>query len=1153
MRKFTHLHLHTKYSLLDGSGKIDEMIGQCKELGMDSIAITDHGVMYGVVDFYEEAKKQGVKPIIGCEVYVAGRSRFDKEAGIDNMYYHLILLAENQQGYENLMRMVSDGFIEGFYYKPRVDMKLLEEYHEGIIALSACLGGNIPSEIMKGNLEGAKEVASQYNEIFGQGNFYLELQDHGYEEQARVNQALIAMSREMNIPLVATNDVHYTYEDDVAAHDILLCIQTNKKVNDTDRMRYEGGQFFLKSPEQMENLFGYVPEALENTQIIANRCQVDFEFGHYKLPVYDLPEGVDKRIRLREICAEGLTHKYEEVTDELFQRLDYELDVINEMGFLDYFFITWDFIKYAKDHNIPVGPGRGSAAGSLVSYSLGITDIDPIKYNLLFERFLNPERVSMPDIDIDFCYERRQEVIDYVVEKYGEDKVAQIITFGTMAARAAIRDVGRALDMPYNDVDKVAKMIPQELKITIDKALNMNRELKDLYEDDEQVKYLIDMSRRLEGLPRHSSTHAAGVVICDRPVHDYVPLNLNDEAVTTQFPMTTLEHLGLLKMDFLGLRTLTVIQDAVDNVARSKGIKIDISRIDDHDDQVFDLIASGKTEGIFQLESEGMKNFMKELKPKSIEDVIAGISLYRPGPMEFIPAYIKGKNNPEEILYDCPELEPILKPTYGVIVYQEQVMQIVRQLAGYTYGRSDLVRRAMAKKKEEVMERERANFVYGNEEEGVLGCVNNGIDAKVANGIFDKMIDFAKYAFNKSHAAAYAIIAYQTAWLKAYYPVEFMAALITSVMFGGGKVAEYIYTLKGMDIELMAPDINEGYYNFSVSGNKIRFGLAAVKNVGRNVIENMVVEREENGKYLSLTDFCQRMATRDLNKRVIENLIKAGAFDSLGGTRLQYMQNFKQVIDGVTHSKKFAIAGQMNLFDLGDDMEEGKMDDFPQVGEFPMDQLLVNEKEVLGVYLSGHPLEKYQDILSKSMSHKSLDFSPLEDGSFKVFDGQEVSYGGIISTKTVKNTRNNQTMAFINVEDVFGNVEVVVFPKDYEKSRHFLEEDQVVVVKGRVSTQEDQDGKIICRQIKKLEDLTVNTLYLQFETMDDYNQHIGQVSQILKEHSGKSQVVGYLKATNAKKAFGRAYDVNLSESVLRTLKTILGDDNVKVVKRLLKF
>jgi len=1151
--EFAHLHVHTQYSLLDGSSKIDELIGQVKDLGMKSIAITDHGVMYGVVDFYDEAVKQGIKPIIGCEVYVANRKRTDKETGIDNTYYHLVLLAENQEGYQNLMRLVSDGFTEGFYYKPRIDLDLLRRYSKGIIGLSACLGGHVPNEILRGDRPQAKEVAMTYNEIFGQGNFFLELQDHGYEEQHLVNKALIEMSEELSIPLVATNDVHYTYKEDVEAHDILLCIQTNKKVTDEDRMRYAGGQFYLKSPEEMSVLFSYVPDALRNTVEIARRCQVDFEFGQYKLPRYELDESIDKFTYIKDICNEGLKERYEIITETHVKRLNYELGVIEEMGFIDYFLITWDFIKFARDNHIMVGPGRGSAAGSLVSYCLKITDIDPLKYNLLFERFLNPERISMPDIDIDFCYERRQEVIDYVVKKYGEDKVAQIITFGTMAARAAIRDVGRALDMPYNEVDKVAKMIPQELKITIKKALTMNRELQSLYDEDEQVKYLIDMSKRLEGLTRHSSTHAAGVVICDRAVNEYVPLNTNDDAVTTQFTMNTLERLGLLKMDFLGLRTLTVIQDAILNVKKSQGIQLDMNLIDDNDPKVFELIGTAKTEGVFQLESDGMKNFMKDLKPQSLEDIIAGISLYRPGPMEFIPAYIQGSRHAKDITYDCPQLEPILKPTYGVIVYQEQVMQIVRDLAGYTLGRSDLVRRAMSKKKEDVMLKERANFIYGNKEEGVLGCVNNGIDVAAANRIFDKMTDFAKYAFNKSHAAAYAIIAYQTAWIKAYYPVEFMAALLTSVMFGGGKVAEYIYSLKAMGIEVLPPDINEGYYNFSVSKGKIRYGLAAVKNVGRGVIDHMVAEREVNGPYVSLTDFCTRMDAKDLNKRMMENLIYAGAFTSLGGTRKQYIHNYKFVLEAIHHEKKATIHGQMNLFDLTEELQENKADQFEAVGEFSKEQLLTYEKEVMGIYLSGHPLEDYADVLNRVLTNKSLDFQPLVDGTFKVTDGTLVKYGGIISNKVVKTTRNNQTMAFLSVEDLFGTVEVVVFPNDYEANRHYLNEDEVVIVKGRVSTQEDQDGKIVCQTIRRLDDVLKEVLYIQFDDLEHYKSVITQITPLLKAEVGQSPVVAYLKDTKRKNDFGGNYLVTIKPSLIKNLEALMDKENVKVVKSLLKF
>ncbi len=1152
VQPFTHLHVHTEYSLLDGSSKIKELVKQAKDIGMDSLAITDHGVMYGVVDFYEAAKEVGVKPIIGCEVYVANRTRFDKETNIDSMYYHLILLAENQVGYHNLVKLVSAGFTEGFYYKPRVDMALLEQYSEGIIALSACLGGQVPSTILRGDIDEAKEVALRYQEIFGKGNFYLELQNHGYEEQVKVNRHLVEFSNELGIPLAATNDVHYTFAEDVDAHDILLCIQTNKKVSDKDRMRYEGGQFYLKSPEEMEELFGHLPEAITNTVKIAERCHVDFEFGQYKLPVFPLPESTDKLEYLKGICEAGLAERYPVVDDALQQRLDYELSVIADMGFVDYFLITWDFIKYARDNSIMVGPGRGSAAGSLVSYALKITDIDPIKYQLLFERFLNPERVSMPDIDIDFCYERRPEVIQYVIDKYGLQQVAQIITFGTMAARAVIRDVGRALDMPYNEVDRVAKLIPQELKITISKALKINAELKELYENDESIHYLIDMSMKLEGLPRHSSTHAAGVVICDRPVDDYVPLNTNDGNITTQFPMTTLERLGLLKMDFLGLRTLTVIQDAVAHIKSNVGIDVDMAAIDLEDEKVYELIGSGRTEGVFQLESEGMKNFMKELKPKNIEDIIAGISLYRPGPMEFIPEYIAGKTNPDRVAYDCEQLMPILKPTYGVIVYQEQVMQIVRDLAGYTLGRSDLVRRAMSKKKGDVMERERQNFIYGNKAEGVRGCINSGIDERTASLIYDKMLDFAKYAFNKSHAAAYAMIAYQTAWLKTYYPVEFMAALLTSVMFAGNKAAEYIYTLKSMGIDVLPPDINEGCWNFSVKGDSIRFGLAAVKNVGKNVINNMVEEREKNGRFRSLRDFAGRLESKDLNKRVIENLIRAGAFQSMGGTRLQYLQNYKMVLDSETYNRKSTISGQLNLFDMDEAMKETLDDDFPDVGEMPMEDILLGEKEVLGIYLSGHPLQEYDEVLKQSISHSSLDFQMDEEGTVKVVDGLEVIYGGIIAAKTVKTTRNNKQMAFLTVEDLFGAVEVVVFPNDYESNRDFLVEDEKILVRGRASVQEEQDGKIICKKLQRLDDMVVDIYQLRFRNRTDYEDKIKEVAALLKANPGKAKVSAILEEEGLKKDFGPAYRVEPSELLLGKLKDSMGSEGVLVRKSLLK-
>ena len=874
---FAHLHVHTEYSLLDGSNKIKEYVARVKELGMNSAAITDHGVMFGCIDFYKAAKEAGIKPILGCEVYVAPGSRFDRETVKgEERYYHLVLLAENDLGYSNLTKIVSKGYVDGFYYKPRVDMEILQQYHEGIIALSACLAGEVPRYLVRNFYEEGKKAALRYQEIFGKGNFFLELQDHGIPEQRLVNQQLMRMSQETGIELVATNDVHYTYESDADSHDILLCIQTGKKVSDEDRMRYEGGQYYVKSEEEMRSLFPYALQALENTQKIADRCEVNIEFGVTKLPRFDVPEGYTAWEYLNKLCREGLERLYDPVTEELKERLDYELNTIRTMGYVDYFLIVWDFIKFARDHEIMVGPGRGSAAGSLVSYTLGITQLDPMRYQLLFERFLNPERVTMPDIDVDFCFERRQEVIDYVTRKYGKDRVVQIVTFGTLAARGVIRDVGRVLDMPYAQVDSIAKMIPTELNITIDKALTMNHELKELYESDDEIHYLIDMSRRLEGLPRHTSMHAAGVVISQKPVDEYVPLSrASDGTLVTQFTMTTLEELGLLKMDFLGLRTLTVIQNAVHLAERSSGQKIDISAIDYNDPKVLEMIGSGKTEGVFQLESGGMKNFMKELKPKSLEDIIAGISLYRPGPMDFIPQYIKGKNHPETVTYDTPLLKPILEQTYGCIVYQEQVMQIVQALAGYSLGRADLLRRAMSKKKAAVMEKERESFVYGNPEDGVPGCVNNGISEKIANKIYDEMIDFAKYAFNKSHAAAYAVVSYQTAWLKYYYPVEFMAALMTSCIDNPGKVAEYILNSRQMGISILPPDVNQSEGIFTVEGKSIRYGMSAIKGIGKPVMEAVTREREENGPFVSLQDFAGRMTGKEINKKTVENFIKS--------------------------------------------------------------------------------------------------------------------------------------------------------------------------------------------------------------------------------------------------------------------------------------
>lgn len=1152
---FTHLHVHTEYSLLDGSNKITELVARVKELGMTSVAITDHGVMYGVIDFYRAAKAQGIKPILGCEVYVTSGSRFDKENNNDVRYNHLVLLAENDTGFHNLMKIVSRGFTEGFYYKPRVDYEVLEQYHEGVIALSACLAGIVASNLRKGFYEEAKKEALRLQEVFGENNFFLEIQDHGIPEQKTVNQGMLRLNRDTGIPLVATNDIHYTLASDEEPHDILLCIQTQKKVEDENRMRYEGGQYYVKSPEEMEKLFLYAKEALENANKIADRCNVEIVFGEYKLPSYDVPDGYSAWEYLQKLCTEGLEQRYQNPSDELKERLAYELETIHSMGFVDYFLITWDFIKYARDHDIMVGPGRGSAAGSIVSYTLGITNIDPIKYNLLFERFLNPERLTMPDIDIDFCFERRQEVIDYVVRKYGKDRVVQIVTFGTMAAKMVIRDIGRALDLPYAYVDSIAKMIPTELGITIKKAIDMNSELKTLYNSDEQAKYLLDMSMKLEGLPRHTSMHAAGVVISKDSIDEYVPLSrASDDTITTQFTMTTLEELGLLKMDFLGLRTLTVIQNAVRLVNKKlskngQAELLDIDQIDYADRGVFELIGSGKTDGIFQLESAGMKNFMKELKPQSLEDIIAGISLYRPGPMDFIPKYIRGKNEQDSIVYECPQLEPILASTYGCIVYQEQVMQIVRDLAGYSYGRSDLVRRAMSKKKASVMEKERQNFVYGNEEEGVKGCVNNGIPEAVANHIYDEMTDFAKYAFNKSHAAAYAVVSYQTAYLKYYYPVEFMAALMTSVIDNPSKVSEYIYSCRQMGIQILPPDINEGESNFSVSGTDIRYGLSAIKGLGRPVIDAIVMEREENGKFLNLKDFAKRLTGKEINKRTIESFIKSGAVDSLPGTRRQKMMVYVKVLEDVNREKKDSITGQFSLFDFMGKEEKMEEIQMPDVGEFTMDMLLGFEKEVLGIYVSGHPLQEFESLWKKNITAYSTDFALDEETNcVKVEDGETAVIGGMIAAKTVKATRNNSMMAFITLEDLFGNVEVIIFPRDYERYKEHLLEDNKVFIKGKITVEEDKPAKLICGEIIPFDSLPKD-VWIKFPSKDEFTLKEEALYALLSESDGKDQVIIYCEAEKAKKVLPRSRTIHANLEIIQKLKGIYGLDNVKIIEK----
>ena len=1147
---FTHLHVHTEYSLLDGSNKIKEYVKRVKELGMDSAAITDHGVMYGVIDFYKAAREAGIKPIIGCEVYVAPSSRFDREiGGGDDRYYHLVLLAENNVGYANLMKIVSKGFTEGFYYKPRVDMELLQQYHEGIIALSACLAGEVARNIQKGLVEEAKKAALKYQDCFGKGNFYLELQDHGIPAQRMVNTTLLSMSKELDIPLVATNDVHYTYPEDEKPHDILLCIQTAKKLADEDRMRYEGGQYYVKSEEEMKGLFPYAWEAVENSQVIADRCNVEIEFGVTKLPHFEVPEGFTSETYLHKLCEDGMKERYPSDDGKLHERLEYELSVIRQMGYVDYFLIVWDFINYARSNGIAVGPGRGSAAGSIVSYCLKITNIDPIRYNLLFERFLNPERVSMPDIDIDFCFERRQEVIDYVSRKYGSEKVVQIVTFGTMAAKGVIRDVGRVMDLPYSYVDGIAKMVPNELNVTIDRALQVNPELRKLYETDEQVKVLIDMSKRLEGLPRHTSMHAAGVVICPESADEYVPLSKGaDGCVTTQFTMTTLEELGLLKMDFLGLRTLTVIQSAARLVKKDKGIDLDMDRIDFNDKAVLDSIGTGKTDGVFQLESGGMKNFMKELKPQNLEDIIAGISLYRPGPMDFIPKYIRGKNNAESVTYLCPQLEPILEPTYGCIVYQEQVMQIVRDLGGYTMGRSDLVRRAMSKKKQAVMEKERANFIYGNEEEGVPGCVKNGIPAEVAATIYEEMMDFAKYAFNKSHAACYAVVAYQTAYLKYYYPVEFMAALMTSVIDNPRKVSEYILTCRNMGIAILPPDINEGEMGFSVSGGSIRYALTAIKGIGRPVIEEITKERELRGPFLSLQDFVDRTMDTEVNKRTVENFIKSGSFDSLGGTRKQFMSVFAQMMDAGLQNKKNNLAGQMSLFDLVSEEEKSAYEiRLPDVGEYSKEILLGFEKEVLGIYVSGHPLEEYEQTWKKHITRTTADFALDEEtGQMNVKDQERAVIGGMISEKKIKYTKNDKVMAFLTLEDLVGSVEVVVFPKVYEQESTKLVEEGKVFIRGRVSLEEDRDGKLICESVEAFDEVR-KTLWLRFPTKQAYETAEDGLLQLLSSSDGNDQVVIYVENPKAKKTLPPNRNVKADKALLERLSALYGEENVKVV------
>jgi len=1183
---FVHLHVHTEYSLLDGANRIPELIKRAAELGMDSIAITDHGAMYGVIDFYKEAVKNNIKPILGCEVYTAKRTRFDRQPGFDSDYGHLVLLAKDNEGYKNLMKIVSIGFTEGFYYKPRIDTEVLKRYSGGLIALSACLSGDIPKAILERDYNKARQKAIEFNEIFGEGNFYLELQMNGVEEQNFVNQNLIKLSKELGIPLVATNDAHYLRREDAKAHEVLLCIQTGRKITDEDRMTFNSDEFYIKSPDEMAETFKFVPEAIENTVKIAQSCNVELEFNKIHLPKYQVPDNADPFEYLKNLCYEGLSKLLPEESKnpEYLQRLDYELQVIRQMGYVDYFLIVWDFIKYAKDNGIMVGPGRGSAAGSLTAYCLGITAIDPIKYSLLFERFLNPERITMPDIDIDFCYERRQEVIDYVVKKYGEDRVAQIITFGTMAARGAIRDVGRALDIPYGEVDQIAKMIPFQIGMTIDKALELNPMLRNRYNDDERTQELIDLARLFEGMPRHASTHAAGVVISKDPITEYVPLQKNDESVTTQFTMGLLEELGLLKMDFLGLRTLTVIRDAVELARKNHGIEIEIEKINMEDKNVYNMIGEGKTSGVFQLESAGMTQFMKDLKPQSLEDVIAGISLYRPGPMDSIPKYIRNKNNPKLVEYEHPLLEKILDVTYGCMVYQEQVMQIVRDLAGYSYGRSDLVRRAMAKKKHDVMQKERENFVYGIvDEEGnvvVMGAVRNGVDVATANRIFDQMTDFASYAFNKSHAAAYAVVAYQTAWLKYYYPVEFMAACMNSFLGSGEKISQYVHECKQMNIEVMPPDINESDVRFTVVKGKIRFGMAAVKNVGEAAVREIITERSERGEFLSFGDFCQRIADKDVNKRCVESLIKCGAFDSFGVFRSKLMAVYEKMLDSAQQSKKNNVDGQMSLFEMSSASQSVSVEEsYPDIKEFPPKLLLAMEKEMLGLYLSGHPLKEYEEEIKRQATVKSTDLISGMDGQSiagasegemadqgkELMDGMLVTVGGIVTAKKTKTTKNNNLMAFVTLEDIYGSLEVIVFPQMLEKYGELLVEENAVFVDGRISIKEEEQAKIICENVRPIkgreaaqnEDTSISRrmgrtdkIYIRTNMPSEGDEMKSAIS-LLKYFSGSTPVCfcSTDSSGNVVKMDIGEYNVFICETLINELVERFGSENVRIVSK----
>ena len=1153
MSNFVHLHIHSEYSLLDGANRIKDLPIRAKELGMDAIALTDHGSMFGVIDFYKACKENGIKPIIGCEVYVAPRSRKDKDPNLDARYNHLILLAKNNDGYKNLAKLVSLGYTEGFYYKPRIDKEALEQYHENLICCSACLAGEVNQAILKNNMEEAKKVALWFKKLFGE-DYYLEIQNNGIKEQVLVNQKLIELSRELDIPLVATNDAHYLKREDAYNHEVLLCIQTGKKMSDEDRMKFETDELYVKSPEEMSDYFKNVPEAIENTVKIAEKCNVEFEFGHTILPNYDVPEEFETHYDyLKKLCDDGIKNRYgENPTKEILERAEFEMNVINQMGYVDYFLIVWDYIHYAKTHNIPVGPGRGSGAGSIVAYAIEITDIDPIKYGLIFERFLNPERISMPDFDVDFCYEKRDQVIDYVCRKYGHDHVSQIITFGTMSARMVIRDVGRVLDVPYAETDKIAKMVPNELHITIKKAMEQNKELRDLYEQNSDMKKMLDIAMALEGMPRQASTHACGIVITKDPVVDYVPLYRRDDIISTQYIMTTLEELGLLKMDFLGLRTLTVIQDTIELVKANRGIDVEFDK-DMNDSKVYKLWQDGNSVGIFQFESQGMTNFMKELKPDCLEDIIAGVSLYRPGPMDQIPRYIANKKDPEHAVYTHPALKPILEVTYGCMVYQEQVMQIVRDLAGYSLGRADLVRRAMGKKKLDVMAKERENFIHGQVDENgniiIKGCVRNGIDEKSANKIFDEMAEFAKYAFNKSHAACYAVVAYRTAYLKAYYPVEFMAAMLNSFLGNLDKIPAYTEECKRLNIQILKPDINKSYTKFTVDGDKIRFGLGSIKNVGTSAVDEIVAERDRNGQFKDFKDFCERIQETNVNKKCIESLIKAGAFDEFNETRRTLMESFENILDTITSSNKKELEGQVNMFDLGGSDSKEMKYTFKEFPEYSRKELLFMEKEMLGLYISGHPLDNIRHQIEMQTNINSFQMRQMENTDEigdeirqEIKDGQMVKYAGIITKIKKKYTKNNKLMAFLTVEDLYGSTEIILFESAYQNCSNVLMEDNIVLVNGRLSVREDEETKIVANQITEFATKKKSIFILDVTSLDEKTKV--KLKGAIKFFTGDRNNMPLEIINNTVKSM--AGGIYITPEILKEFQELIGTENAKV-------